>query len=126
MPTWQIITIAVAVIQLLLNIGIAIVGATWGIAKVEATVDKAIAKHRTDFDDKLAVQQQQAGEVATALRTKIHELELWARDTFVRRDSFLTVINEVRNGIGDLGKQIDRRLARIEGRLIGGSREKSD
>lgn len=116
----QIITAAVAVLSLLLNVGIAIVGATWGIARLKAAVGEEIAKHRADFDGKLEGVERNAGETAAALRNKVHELELWVRDTFVRRDSFLTVIQEVKGGIAELGKQLDKRLDRIESRLYGG------
>ena len=39
--------------------------------------------------------QKEAGEMGHALRTKIHEIETWSRDHFVRKESFEFVVNRI-------------------------------
>jgi hypothetical protein len=119
MEWWQYVTVGVAVLSLLLNVSIAIVGATWGVARIRIAVSEAIEQHRQDFDARLVTAERATGEGMAALRTKLHEIELWARDTFVRRDSFLAVTNEIKGGLADLGNAIGRRLDRIENRMMG-------
>ena len=40
--------------------------------------------------------RREFGETVQAMQNKIHEFEKWSRDTFVKRDSFLHVTNEVK------------------------------
>jgi hypothetical protein len=58
----------------------------------------------------------ETGEVGAALRQKIHEVEVFSRDTFVNKPTFETVINRIENSIEKLGDRletkIDRALAR--------------
>jgi hypothetical protein len=119
MEWWQYVTVGVAVLSLLLNVSIAIVGATWGVARIRIAVSEAIEQHRQDFDARLSSAERVTGEGMAAIRGKMHEIELWARDTFVRRDSFLAVTNEIKGGLADLGNAIGRRLDRIENRMMG-------
>ena len=114
----QHVLVAVSVASLLLNIGIAAIAATWGISKIRITVSQEIAKQRTDFDARLLQHAREFGETASAIRAKVHEVELWARDTFVRRESFLRVVDEVRTGFSDLGARLEKRMGQIEERLF--------
>lgn len=50
------------------------------------------------------------GETGTALRTKIHEVETWNRDTFVRKDSFEMVISRIE-------KTMEKAVDKIENRI---------
>jgi hypothetical protein len=104
-------------LSLALNIGIALVGATWGIAKIETAVRKAIDEHREKYDEDLNKLERNVGETGLAIRQKIHELETWARDTFVRRDSFLAMVTEVRSSMSALGDRLEKRLERMETKI---------
>jgi uncharacterized coiled-coil DUF342 family protein len=103
--------------SLALNIGIALVGATWGISKIETAVRKAIDEHREKYDQDLNELGRNFGETSAALRQKVHEVETWARDTFVRRDSFLAMVTEVRSSVDALGARIEKRLERMETKI---------
>lgn len=120
----------VALASFVMNLLIAVIGATWGIAKIRAAVTEEMTKHKEAADAKIAaVETRLSAKVETALhdtgealaeiRTKINEVELWARDNFVRRESFTQIINEWRDGFRDLGTRVDRRLERIENLILG-------
>lgn len=57
------------------------------------------------------------GETGVALRTKIHEVETWNRDTFVRKDSFEMVIGRLEKSIDKLGDKIEERLDKMFERI---------
>ena len=57
------------------------------------------------------------GETATALRTKIHDVEMWARDTFVRKDSFDGGFTRLEKVISDRFTSVDARMERMEGKI---------
>jgi hypothetical protein len=57
------------------------------------------------------------GETAAALRTKIHDVETWNRDTFVRKDSFEMVIGRLEKSLEKLGDKIEDRIERLADRL---------
>lgn len=52
------------------------------------------------------------------LSAKIYQVEIWARDEFVRKDSFGTVVSRLERGMEQLGEKIeaavDRMTIRIE------------
>ncbi len=107
----------IAVAGLTLNVLVAVVGLTWGIAKIRDTVRSEIATHREKFDADLNSLRLSTGEIAAALRQKITEVELFKRDTFMLRDS----IYEVMKGYGaDMRGQFDKieqRLERMESKI---------
>lgn len=107
----------IAVASLALNIGIAAVGATWGLAKIKDAVRDAMDTHRKEFEEQIAGLRRETVETMSAQRQKLHEIELWARDMFVRRDSFLAVIAEVKTGFADLGARLEKRLERMETKI---------
>jgi hypothetical protein len=84
---------------------------------MEKRLSIAITAVKTDLEERQDKAAREHGEALSALRQKIHEVEMWARDTFVRRDSFLAVVNEVKSGFNDLGKRIEQRLERMEEKI---------
>lgn len=65
--------------------------------------------------------QREAGEMGHALRTKIHEIETWNRDTFVRKESFEVVINRIEKSIDKMGDKLESKIDRAVERLQSGS-----
>lgn len=57
------------------------------------------------------------GETASALRTKIHEMETWNRDTFVRKDSFEMIIGRLEKSIEKMGDKIEDRIEKLADRM---------
>jgi len=113
MPSAELI----AAISLLLNVIVAAVGLTWGIAKIRETVRDEIEEHKVIVEGKIESLRSNTGEMGAALRSKITEVELFMRDTFVRRDSFNTFASAIADNIKIQFDKVDRRLERMESKL---------
>jgi hypothetical protein len=111
----------VAVLTLVLNVCLTLYSGGWNLSSklsdMEKRLGSAITAVKTDLETRQDKAVRENGESLSALRQKIHEVEMWARDTFVRRDSFLAVVNEVKQGFNDLGKRIEQRLERMEEKI---------
>lgn len=70
------------------------------------------------------------GEAASALReristlerdllAKVTDFEKWSRDTFVRREGFYKVRDDLQGDLKELGNQIYARLERMEKKIDG-------
>lgn len=63
--------------------------------------------------------RHETGEMGSAIRQKIHEIEMFSRDTFVRKDSFELVIGRLEKSIekmtDKLEDKIDKAIDRIRG-----------
>lgn len=108
-----------------LNIIVAVVGLTWGISRVRDTTQSAIrdeiesAKQRFDADiDNLG---RSFGETVTAIREKIREVELFGRDTYMRRESFYKTMEMLSVDMKAQFARLDSRLDRMETKLDNGS-----
>lgn len=112
---WAVILIGA--LGFIVNIVVLSVGGTWALARTAASINKTIVKHRLDTDGEFTVLRRETGEIAAALRTKINEVELWARDNFVRRDSFLLATQRIETSVAAMGQQIEARLVRMEDKL---------
>jgi hypothetical protein len=97
------------------------VRATWKLSRVEkelrdyfdAQVDNLqldVAKLERSGTERAETLRHEFGETGTALRTKIHEVETWSRDTFVRKDSFETAISRIEKTTENAVNKIDKRL----------------
>jgi len=61
--------------------------------------------------------EREIGESILAMRTKVHEVETWARDTFVRKDSFEGGFTRLEKVISDRFSSVDARMERMEGKI---------
>lgn len=101
----------IALAGLTLNILVALVGLTWGVAKIRDAVRAEIESHRERIDGELDALTRSVGKNLIELRDKIREVELYVRDTYLRRDSF----NELMKGFSaDLRSNFDKVEARLE------------
>lgn len=90
-----------------------VAGVVWKLTRVELRLIEKITSARAEIDDHLERQAREFGEVASALRTKVHEVEVWARDTFVRRDGFYKVKEELTAELKSVAAQINQRIDRL-------------
>lgn len=126
------IAIGIAGVGLLLNVVVAIRSAQWGLpdrlAKMEGRIMGAVQGHRTLMDeaigkcrDEMSTRadsiRREFGETIQAMQSKIFEFEKWTRDTFVRRDSFLKVTEDVKAALAERSVSVDSRFDRIEDKL---------
>lgn len=97
------------------------VGLTWRLSVVAREIreeaDEKIKAVDTRCDLLADVLRREFGETAKAALQKIHELEIWSRDEFVRKQSFVIVNQETRQAIQDQGDRIEKRLDRMENKL---------
>ncbi len=101
-------------IAVLLNVAVAIAGATWGIAKVNRQVKGALEKELESLHDIIHQvelrEERQMGEMGLALRAKIQEVELHLRDNFIRRDVFQDTVKI-------LSANMESQFSRLEGAI---------
>ncbi|MGY3689927.1 hypothetical protein ACVIGA_000007 [Bradyrhizobium sp. USDA 3240] len=84
-------------------------GAAAAAAEVKRAGEIAIADARREA--------QQAAEEARTLAAKLYQVEIWARDEFVRKTSFENVIRRLEAGFGELKSDIGGRLDRMTDRI---------
>lgn len=54
--------------------------------------------------------RHETGEMGAALRTKIHDVEMFTRDTFVRKDSFELVIGRIEKSIEKMTDKLEDKI----------------
>lgn len=118
----------VGAIGLLLNLLATAVGVTWKLSKVEAGVREAISESENDVKNLVNTQAREFGETVAAIRQgvqiseqrlqqQIHQMEVFNRDTFVRRESFLAVRDELKREVHAGFDKINERLERMEEKI---------
>lgn len=106
-----------AIMSLGLNILVAVVGATWGIAKIKDTVRDAMEMHRKEVNDQMDTLSRSFGETVAALREKINQVELDMANNYTRRQSVYSLREELRTELRELGKELKESLQRMEAKL---------
>lgn len=57
------------------------------------------------------------GETAAAIRQKLHDVETWNRDNFVRKESFELVIGRIEKSLEKLGDRFEEKLDKLVERI---------
>lgn len=113
MPTAETIALA----SFFLNVLVAVIGLTWGVRRIGQEIEQKIEAHRDRFDDQIDRLQNETGELGHSLRTKIQHVELFVRDTYVRRDSFYQTMKGYGEEMRGQFEKIDARLERMESKI---------
>lgn len=87
------------------------------LAAIELKLGQAITRSKEEIDERVDRQGRDFGETAAAIRQKITDVEMWTRDTFVRRDSFYKVSDEFKADVVAMGDKIEKRLERMEAKI---------
>lgn len=114
---WEHIGTIVVVAGFVIHLVCTIVGGTWALSQLKASMIQALTAHQKEVDEEFAVVRREMGEMGSALRQKINEVELFGRDVYVRREGFYKVKDELSDAIKDLGDKIDARLDRMETKI---------
>jgi signal transduction protein with GAF and PtsI domain len=93
-----------------------LVAVTW-LSQTEISLREAINASRDDIEDKQDRMTREFGETVTAIRQKVHEIETWARDEFVRKGSFDIAMGRVEKMLGDQFDRIEIRMDRMEKKI---------
>ena len=101
---------------------------TWQVTRIEreqqvytdAQVDNLrgdmVAAER-ESSDRVDTLRREAGEMGAALRTKIHEVETWNRDTFVRKESFELVIGRIEKSFEKMTDKLEEKFEKMVERI---------
>jgi hypothetical protein len=92
-------------------------GGVWKLSRVEAALRIDIKQSRDEIEEKQERVSRDFGEAVAAIRQKLHEVELWTANTFLRRDSFYKVQEELKTEMKALGDKIETRLERMEEKI---------
>lgn len=135
MEPFHVLTIGLGVLGFFLQALVLAVTGTRALGRMEAGLRDAISEHRTQIDTEIGGMRRdltadadrvrrEAGEATAALRAKIHEVEerirdveVWARDEFIRKESFLLVTGEVKAAMAKQTETIDMRLNQVAAEL---------
>ncbi len=63
--------------------------------------------------------ERKIGEVGIALRTKISEVELFGRDTYIRRDTFQEMVRLMTNNIQSQFQRLEDSITKLGEKLDG-------
>lgn len=95
-------------------------GARGDMRRIAKTVDQLASDLKAHADEDAARFEQvrrETGEVVSAIRTKLTEVEIYARDTFVRRDSFAAALSQQQTLLTTMIADLKGWMGRIERRL---------
>lgn len=107
----------IAVAAFVVNILVLVIGGTWRLSRMEVALRDEISKSRAEVEERQDRLSRECGESVAAVREKVREVELFCRDTFVRRDGFYKVRDELAADIKTLGEKIEARLERMEAKI---------
>lgn len=107
----------IAIASFMLNILVAVAGGTWGIAKIKDVVRDAMETHRKEVDMQLDSLGRSFGETAAALREKVNQVELYAAQTYARREGVYTLREELKIDIKEIGRELKEAMTRLETKL---------
>lgn len=80
-------------------------------------IDDKIELTRLEFIERTNVQAREFGETVAAVRLKVQEVELFSRDTFLRRVSFYKAQENIETSITRFAEKIETRLERMEEKI---------
>lgn len=108
----------IALCAFVLNFVSILIGLTWGVAKIKTEVN---SQSRADFDEikklmsesELSIEQR-TGEMGSALREKITQVELYVRDTYVRQKDFESMFKMINDRFDRIQDSLDRLNTKID------------
>lgn len=107
---WDNASVLISLAGIAINLIVLIVGGVWKLSRLELALRQAIDHANRDIDDKIERQVRYFGETVSAVRQKITDVEIYTRDTFVRKA-------EIQNEISNFSDRVEARLDRIENKL---------
>lgn len=129
MQEWSVIISAIGLaIVTLSSVG----GLVWKLSRIELALRSEFAKAVSDFKDEhgrelaevKAANVKEIGDIKAthaeqfaAIHAKVYQVEIWARDEFVRKGSFEGVIARVERGFSDMKSEIAGRLDKMTERI---------
>lgn len=78
---------------------------------------KQVAEIDREAREEIEAQSRRFGETAHAIREDVNQLKLYVRDTYVRRDSFMKVQEQIAAETQAHGKRMEECFERIERKI---------
>jgi hypothetical protein len=104
---WGVIIAAAGLAILLLT---TVGGLIWKLSRIEISV-------RAEADEKINNVRADAEDKINAQREKLYQVEIWARDQFVRKGSFELVVARIELGMRDLGTRVEGAVDKMTARF---------
>lgn len=115
------IAAVIAAMALVMNVITNFLGGSWKLGQrltdMETGLRKAISEAKLEIEVRQEDLRRELGETVAAVRQKIHDVELFAANNYVRRESFYQVKAELSSEIKVLGDRIDARMERFEKKI---------
>ncbi len=83
----------------------------------QTILDENVKALDQKIDAEIDANRREHGEVIRAIRQKLNEVELFVRDTFVRKETFAPVMLRIENDVKSVGDRIETRLLRMEAKI---------
>ena len=96
---------------------LAVIAGIYRFAGVERVIDQKASALELAMRNKIDEEMKAFGDTGAALRQKINEVELWSRDTFVRRDEFTQSITQVNRNIDALRLSTESAMKSFDAKL---------
>ncbi len=80
-------------------------------------VQRDVAKLERAGIERAEVVRHEMGETAAAIRQKVHDVETWNRDNFIRKENFELVVNRLEKSMEKLGDRFEEKLDKLVERL---------
>lgn len=93
------------------------IGGMKALANAKEEIKAEIHKNRREVDDNIDVVEKRFGEIITAIRTKITDIEIWNRDNFARRDSMQVAFGRFETQITAIDEKLDERFRHFDAKL---------
>lgn len=130
----------IAVVTLLFSVGVLIFNGGWGLSgrltKMESRLAQTIAETARDLEDRQDASARMMGETVKAMREqmaindkeamagmhqlsdKIRSVEIWARDEFVRKESFREVCSRIENTVTEQSRTVNSAVQSVRDAII--------
>ncbi len=80
-------------------------------------IQRDVGKLSTTCIERSESIRHEFGETSAAIRQKVHDVETWNRDTFVRKESFELVVGRIEKSIERLGDRFEEKLDKLVERI---------
>lgn len=86
------------------------IGVVWKLSRIELSI-------RADHGSEIAALRVIYHTEISALQTKVFQVEIWARDEFVRKSSFEAAVARLEKSVETLGTKIETSIEKMAGRI---------
>lgn len=104
-------------LTIVVNILVLSIGGTWKISELKASLVKEIHSSKQEIEAAHDKYVHDVGETFAAFRQKISDVEMYIRDNYVRRDSFVEVNRQTQDTIRGAVEDLKQRLERMENKI---------